>query len=89
MMDESSARFHPKRRRSRGLNQPERRIEAKRLQYNSIQHSSSGEIDLRISSSCILIRNKSPPNNVSSGASSKTSFIRIYNQMLATELPLG
>ncbi|VEL07430.1 unnamed protein product, partial [Protopolystoma xenopodis] len=49
---------------SRGLHQPERRIEAKRLQYNGIQPFSSGDIDLRNSSSCIFIRNESLPNNV-------------------------
>ncbi|VEL19507.1 unnamed protein product [Protopolystoma xenopodis] len=54
-MDESSARFHSKRGRSCGLRQPERRIKAKRLQYNAIQPSSSGEIDLRISYSCTFI----------------------------------
>ncbi|VEL13151.1 unnamed protein product [Protopolystoma xenopodis] len=41
MIAENSARFHPKRkRRSRGLRQPERRIKAKLLQYNEIQPSS-------------------------------------------------
>ncbi|VEL33953.1 unnamed protein product [Protopolystoma xenopodis] len=50
MMDKSSARFHPKRGRSRGLHQPEGRIKAKRLQYNGIHPSSSGETDERISS---------------------------------------
>ncbi|VEL27072.1 unnamed protein product [Protopolystoma xenopodis] len=51
MMDENSARFHSKRgKRSRGLHQPERCMKAKRLQYNGIQPSSTGEIDLRISS---------------------------------------
>ncbi|VEL16449.1 unnamed protein product [Protopolystoma xenopodis] len=64
MMDESSARFHPKRwRTSRGLRQPERRNKAKRLQYNAIQPSSSGEIALRISSSCTFIRNESVFNH--------------------------
>ncbi|VEL40555.1 unnamed protein product [Protopolystoma xenopodis] len=56
MMDESSACFHPKRgRRSRRLRQSERRIKAKRLQYNAIHPSSSGGIDLRISSSCTFM----------------------------------
>ncbi|VEL10675.1 unnamed protein product [Protopolystoma xenopodis] len=54
MMDESSARFHLK-RMSRGLRQPERRIKAKRLQYNGTQPPFSGEIDLRISYSCTFI----------------------------------
>ncbi|VEL25637.1 unnamed protein product [Protopolystoma xenopodis] len=64
MIDESAACLHPKPgRRSYGLRQPERRIKAKRLQYNAIHSSSSGEIDRRISSSCLLIRDESPPNN--------------------------
>ncbi|VEL19912.1 unnamed protein product [Protopolystoma xenopodis] len=64
LMDESSARLHPKRgRKSRGLRQPERRIKAKRLQYNAIQPSSCGDMDQRISSSCAFIRNESSPNN--------------------------
>ncbi|VEL09961.1 unnamed protein product [Protopolystoma xenopodis] len=42
MMNESSACFHLKRgRRPRGLHQPERRIKAKRLQYNGVHPSSS------------------------------------------------
>ncbi|VEL29880.1 unnamed protein product [Protopolystoma xenopodis] len=62
MINESSAHFHPKRRRwYRGLRQLERRINAKRLQYNAIPSSSSGEIDLRISSSCTFIRNENAP----------------------------
>ncbi|VEL14514.1 unnamed protein product [Protopolystoma xenopodis] len=48
------------------LRQPEHRIKAKRLQYNGIQPSSSGEINLRISSSCTLIQNK--------GDSAKSTF---------------
>ncbi|VEL08871.1 unnamed protein product, partial [Protopolystoma xenopodis] len=40
IMDESSACFRPKRERSRGLRQPERRIKAKRLPYSWIQPSS-------------------------------------------------
>ncbi|VEL08519.1 unnamed protein product [Protopolystoma xenopodis] len=64
MMYKSSARFQPKRgRRSGGLRQPERRIKAKLLQYNGIHPSSSGVIDLRISSSCSFTRNESLPNN--------------------------
>ncbi|VEL37103.1 unnamed protein product [Protopolystoma xenopodis] len=47
-LEENSAGFHLK-RRSRGLRKPERRIEAKRLQYNGIHPSSSDEIDQRIS----------------------------------------
>ncbi|VEL17434.1 unnamed protein product [Protopolystoma xenopodis] len=44
MMDESLARFHPKGgSRSRGLRQLELRVKAKRLQYNGIHPSSSGE----------------------------------------------
>ncbi|VEL35685.1 unnamed protein product [Protopolystoma xenopodis] len=51
MMGESSASFHPKRgSKSCELSQHEHRIKAKRLQYNAIHPSSSGEIDLRISS---------------------------------------
>ncbi|VEL23103.1 unnamed protein product [Protopolystoma xenopodis] len=46
LMDESSVRFYPKRGRSRGLSQPERRIKAKRLQYSGIHPSPSDEIDL-------------------------------------------
>ncbi|VEL39453.1 unnamed protein product [Protopolystoma xenopodis] len=42
MIEEGSARFHPKPgRRSGGPRQPERRIKAKRLQYNRIHPSSS------------------------------------------------
>ncbi|VEL41372.1 unnamed protein product [Protopolystoma xenopodis] len=75
MMDESSARFHPKRgMKSRELRRPERHIKAKRLQYNGIHPSSSEKIDLRIYSSCTFIRNESPPNNVISGVSTKPSF---------------
>ncbi|VEL06774.1 unnamed protein product [Protopolystoma xenopodis] len=39
MMKESSARFHQKLGSYRRLRQPERRIKAKRLQYNAIQPS--------------------------------------------------
>ncbi|VEL31999.1 unnamed protein product, partial [Protopolystoma xenopodis] len=53
MMDEGSAHFYPKRgSRSRGLRQPE----AKRLQYNAIHPSSSGEIDVPIISSCTFMQ---------------------------------
>ncbi|VEL40679.1 unnamed protein product [Protopolystoma xenopodis] len=56
MMDEMSAGFHPKRgRRSRGLRRHEYRMKAKRLRYNKIHPSSSGQIDQRISSSCTII----------------------------------
>ncbi|VEL15766.1 unnamed protein product [Protopolystoma xenopodis] len=55
---------HPKGgRKSYGLRQHEYRLKAKRLQYNEIHQSSSGQIDRRISSSCTLIRSKGPPNN--------------------------
>ncbi|VEL42583.1 unnamed protein product [Protopolystoma xenopodis] len=65
LMDESSARFYPKReRKSCGLRQREYRIKAKRPQYNEIHPSSSGEIDQRISSLFTFIRNESIPNNV-------------------------
>ncbi|VEL06985.1 unnamed protein product [Protopolystoma xenopodis] len=65
MMNERSARFHPKRRRiSRRLRQPERRIKAKKLQYNAIQLSSSGEVNQRVSSSCTFIGNEDLPNNI-------------------------
>ncbi|VEL13650.1 unnamed protein product [Protopolystoma xenopodis] len=58
LMEESSSRFHLKRRRmSRRLRQPERRIKAKRLHYNGMHPSSSGELELRISSSCTFMRN--------------------------------
>ncbi|VEL37078.1 unnamed protein product, partial [Protopolystoma xenopodis] len=61
-MGGSAAFFHLKRwRRSHGLRKSERRIKAKRLQYNGIHPSSFDEIDLRISSSCTFIRNESPP----------------------------
>ncbi|VEL34251.1 unnamed protein product [Protopolystoma xenopodis] len=64
MMDESSASLHSKRgQRSCGLRQPERRMKAKRLHYNSIHPSSPGEIELQISSSCTSIQNESPLNN--------------------------
>ncbi|VEL40618.1 unnamed protein product [Protopolystoma xenopodis] len=64
MMDKRSARFHPKRgRKSRGLRQHEYCIKAKRLQYNEMHPSSSGEIDQRIASSCTFIRNECPPNH--------------------------
>ncbi|VEL29191.1 unnamed protein product [Protopolystoma xenopodis] len=63
-MNECSARFHPKRaRKSHGMRQHEYRIKAKRLQYNEIAPSSSGEIDQPISSSCTFIRHEGPPNN--------------------------
>ncbi|VEL15083.1 unnamed protein product [Protopolystoma xenopodis] len=62
MMDESSAQFNPK-RRSRVLRQPEHRIKAKRLQYNGNQTSASGEIDLRISSSCPVDLTRRGPMN--------------------------
>ncbi|VEL18459.1 unnamed protein product [Protopolystoma xenopodis] len=39
----------------RGLRQAERRIKAKHLQYNGIQPSSSGEINLRFSSPCTFM----------------------------------
>ncbi|VEL13125.1 unnamed protein product [Protopolystoma xenopodis] len=62
LMNKSSASFHPKRgTRSRGLRQRERRIKAKRLKYDGIHQSSSGQIDQRISSSCTFIRNDSRP----------------------------
>ncbi|VEL12484.1 unnamed protein product [Protopolystoma xenopodis] len=49
MLDENPARFQPKRvSMSCGLRKPERRIYAKRLRYNAIHPSSSGEIDIRI-----------------------------------------
>ncbi|VEL43892.1 unnamed protein product [Protopolystoma xenopodis] len=65
MMVESSARFHSKRgRKSCGLRQHERRIKANWLQYNEVHLSSSGEIDVRISSSRTLMRNESPPNEL-------------------------
>ncbi|VEL33667.1 unnamed protein product [Protopolystoma xenopodis] len=68
LMDERLARFHPKRgKRSRGLRQLE-----SRLQYNGIHPSSSGEIDIRISSSC-LVSQEIHRNPVS---------LRIYNKML-------
>ncbi|VEL40031.1 unnamed protein product, partial [Protopolystoma xenopodis] len=61
MMDENSARFHPKRGgKSRVLRQHEYCIKSKRLQYNEIHPSSSGEIDQRISSSCTFILNEGP-----------------------------
>ncbi|VEL16610.1 unnamed protein product [Protopolystoma xenopodis] len=47
MMDKTSARIQAKRWvRFCGPRQPERRIKSKWLQYNGIQPSSSGEIDL-------------------------------------------
>ncbi|VEL35445.1 unnamed protein product [Protopolystoma xenopodis] len=50
------------RRRSRGLRRSEVLLKAKRLPFNAIQPSSSGEIGLRISSaSYTFIRNESPP----------------------------
>ncbi|VEL27959.1 unnamed protein product [Protopolystoma xenopodis] len=49
--------------KSRGLSQHEYRIQAKRLQYNEINLSSSGEIKQRIFSSCTFIRNEGPPNH--------------------------
>ncbi|VEL10324.1 unnamed protein product [Protopolystoma xenopodis] len=58
IMDETSARLYPKRgRMSRGRRQPEHLIEAEQLPYNGTQPLSSGEINLRISSSCTFIRN--------------------------------
>ncbi|VEL13291.1 unnamed protein product [Protopolystoma xenopodis] len=45
------------------LRQPERRIKAKRLQYNGNQLSSSSESSLRSSSSCAFIRNEILSNN--------------------------
>ncbi|VEL18781.1 unnamed protein product [Protopolystoma xenopodis] len=57
--NENSARFRLKLwRKSRALHQSERRIKAKRLQYNVNQPTSSREIDLRLSSSCSSIRNE-------------------------------
>ncbi|VEL34965.1 unnamed protein product [Protopolystoma xenopodis] len=50
MTKEGSARLRPRRyRMSRRLQQPGRRIKAKRLQYNADEPTSCGEIDLRIS----------------------------------------
>ncbi|VEL41550.1 unnamed protein product [Protopolystoma xenopodis] len=75
MMDESSARFHPKRgRKTRGLRQHEYNIKAERLQYNDFHPCLSGEIDKRISSSFYFIRTETPPNNVISRDSSKPNF---------------
>ncbi|VEL06795.1 unnamed protein product [Protopolystoma xenopodis] len=48
----------------RGLRQPERRIIAKRLQYNENQPSSSGEIELGIFSSFAFIPKGSLHNNL-------------------------
>ncbi|VEL39362.1 unnamed protein product [Protopolystoma xenopodis] len=63
MMDGSSVCFQMKRKRkSRGLRQPERRTEAKQLQYDGNHSSSSDEIEFRISSSC---PNKDIPNIIS------------------------
>ncbi|VEL19734.1 unnamed protein product [Protopolystoma xenopodis] len=65
MMDDSSAHFPPTRGiKSRGLRQHEYRIKSKRLQYNELHPSLSGEIDQRISSSCTFNRNEGPPNIV-------------------------
>ncbi|VEL16732.1 unnamed protein product [Protopolystoma xenopodis] len=86
MMDESSAHFHPKRyRRSLELRQPERGMKAKRLLFNAIQPSSSGEVGLRISSSCTFMRNESlptirkvdAPRAISRDNSAAKSFISI------------
>ncbi|VEL06987.1 unnamed protein product [Protopolystoma xenopodis] len=63
MKDDRAARLNWKRRRAHGLRQLERRIKAKRQQYNGINPSSSSEIDLRISSSWTFISNEIPPNN--------------------------
>ncbi|VEL09249.1 unnamed protein product [Protopolystoma xenopodis] len=80
MMDESPARFHPKRgRRSRGLRQPERRIKAKQLQYSGIQPTFSGEVDIRISSSCTFIRKESSLTMLTVEINRKPVSLRIYN----------
>ncbi|VEL36248.1 unnamed protein product [Protopolystoma xenopodis] len=49
---------------SSGLRQPERRIQAKRLQFNRNWPSPPGEINLRISSSCTFMRNRVLPNSI-------------------------
>ncbi|VEL40599.1 unnamed protein product [Protopolystoma xenopodis] len=68
-----------------GLRQPKRRIKDKRLQYYAIQPSSSGEIDLRISSSCTLILNESPPTMLSPEIHGNPIY-RIYNQSIGSLL---
>ncbi|VEL32864.1 unnamed protein product [Protopolystoma xenopodis] len=65
MMDESLARFNPKRgRKSRRLRQHEYRIKAKQLQFNAIYPSSSGENGQRIFSSFAFMRTESPSDNL-------------------------
>ncbi|VEL39916.1 unnamed protein product [Protopolystoma xenopodis] len=55
MVDERSTDFYPRKERMPlELHQSEQRIKAKRLQYNRNQLLYSGEINLRMSSSCIL-----------------------------------
>ncbi|VEL26537.1 unnamed protein product [Protopolystoma xenopodis] len=91
MMVKSSARFYTKqRRRSCGLRQPERRIRIKRLQCNGIHPSSSGKIDLRISSSCTCIRNEAPPNwKVEWAAQSLIHSIVVFTQLSTSFLTLN
>ncbi|VEL20460.1 unnamed protein product [Protopolystoma xenopodis] len=80
MMDESSARFYPNRgRKSRGMRQHQYRIKAKRLEYNEIDLSSSGEIGQQISSSCTFIRNEGPPNNIISLLSYLLPFDLVFS----------
>ncbi|VEL08345.1 unnamed protein product [Protopolystoma xenopodis] len=56
MTAESPVRSNRKRQRLSCVpRQPERGIKTKRLQYNCNQPSSSGQIDLRISSSCTFM----------------------------------
>ncbi|VEL16102.1 unnamed protein product [Protopolystoma xenopodis] len=60
---------------SRELRQPERRIKAKRLKYNKLRSSSSGDINLPISSSCTFLSNAGDSSNLHNKLSHQISPI--------------
>ncbi|VEL24089.1 unnamed protein product [Protopolystoma xenopodis] len=75
MANESSTRLRPKPwKMSCELHQPECRINAKRRQYNANQPTSSGEVDVRITSSFTSMRNESFHINLIPTDSSKLQW---------------